>query len=322
MSLSKMLNRVANEMAFERGKPFSNSDFGNFVRRDLVQEAKRHLSFWPFDLELKASVGNGQWAAVPWLAFFDPLITTTATKGFYVVYLINAQDNSIFLSMNQGTTAVYEEFGRRRGREVMKRRSIDMSDRVADLIQSFSRDPIDLGSTEDLPAGYEAGHAFGKRYASSMLSEDECLTDLREILHIYEVLVNRGGLTPSDVMASEVQGQTIEETRKLVLSQRIERSSKVRRAVLAVKPPKCEACGLMPEIDYSFDGRPEQIPLDVHHSKPLFELAEGEAKRYRVPEDFLVLCPSCHRMIHKMDNPSDLGALKRKIRFKHMREVY
>ena len=90
--LSQDLARVALEYVRERTGEFAGNEFGNFVRHDLVIEAKKQLTFWPFDLKVKASVGAGNWAAVPWLAYFDPLITDTATKGFYVVFLVNAID--------------------------------------------------------------------------------------------------------------------------------------------------------------------------------------------------------------------------------------
>ncbi len=106
--LHQKLSRLAKDYVYERGKPFAGSPFGDFVRREIAVEAKKRLVFSEHNLKLKASVGAGNWAAVPWLAFFDPLITTTATKGFYVVYLINAQTEGIILSLNQGTTAAYQ----------------------------------------------------------------------------------------------------------------------------------------------------------------------------------------------------------------------
>ena len=121
--LAKNLSRLATEFAYERGKPFAASQFGDFVRKDIVVEAKRKLIYWPFDLKVKASVGNGNWAAVPWLALFDPLITDSATRGFYVVYLVNPQTGTYYLSMNQGTTAIDQEFGVKNGRAVLRRRA-------------------------------------------------------------------------------------------------------------------------------------------------------------------------------------------------------
>jgi len=98
--LHVFLERLAREYSFQRAKPFSGSEFGNFVRHDIALEAKRTLLYWPFDLTVKSSVGAGNWAAVPWLAFFDPIETTSATSGIYVVYLINPQTEEIYLSLN------------------------------------------------------------------------------------------------------------------------------------------------------------------------------------------------------------------------------
>ncbi|PTV97748.1 uncharacterized protein DUF3578 [Rhodobacter aestuarii] len=314
--LAEYLSRLATEYTRERMKPFAGSAFGDFVRHDIALEARKALNVWPFDLKVKASVGQGLWASVPWLAFFDPLITETATKGFYVVYLINPDAQTITLSMNQGTTAVINEFGHARGLEVLKRRARDMADRVHEFAQRFSEEPIDLGSGAGLPTGYEAGHAFGRTYRVGDLNDEQLSEDLHVMLLAYEALVNRGGTTPSEAMQEEAEGKDIEETRRYVLSRRIERSPKVRKDVLKVKPPICECCGLDPARDYGFSGPAHETPLDVHHAAPLHGLAEGETRRYKVPDDFMVLCPTCHRMIHKTETPSDLNNLKRKLRFK------
>ncbi|MGP3726064.1 MrcB family domain-containing protein [Cereibacter sphaeroides] len=319
--LAHYLSRLATEFTYERAKPFSGSKFGDFVRHDIAIEAKKILMLWRFDLKVKASVGQGVWASVPWLAFFDPLITETATKGFYVVYLVNPDKNTITLSMNQGTTAIYNDFGQTRGREVLKRRARDMADRVPEFAKLFSEDPISLSSEAGLPAGYEAGHSFGRTYKAGAVNDSQLTADLHQMLLAYEALVNRGGTTPSEVLQEEAEGQNIEEARRYILSRRIERSPKVRKSVLKSKPAVCECCGLDPKRDYGFNGPAFEAPLDIHHATPLYTLMEGETRRYKVPDDFMVLCPTCHRMIHKTTNSSDLAALKRKLRFKIAREI-
>ncbi|WP_435259788.1 MrcB family domain-containing protein [Thioclava sp. FR2] len=319
--LAEQLSRLAKEYTFERTKPFTGSRFGEFVRHDIAVAAKQLLTFWPFELKVKSSVGQGVWASVPWLAFFDPLVTDTATKGYYVVFLINPDAQTITLSMNQGTTAIYDDFGSSRGREVLKRRARDMADRVPEFAKLFSEEPIDLGSESGLPAGYEAGHSFGKTYKAGLLTDEMLNSDLHQMLLAYEALVNRGGTTPSEIMQEEANGKDIDETRRYILSRRIERSPKVRKDVLKSKPPICECCGLDPKRDYGYNGPLEEMPLDVHHAVPLNGLAEGETRRYKIPDDFMVLCPTCHRMIHKINAPSDLSMLKKKLRFKIAREI-
>jgi len=319
--LADQLSKLATDYVYERAKPFTGSKFGDFVRHDIAVEAKKIITFSPFDLKVKASVGQGVWASIPWLAFFDPLITESATKGFYVVFLINSDAQTISLSMNQGTTAVYNDFGSVRGRDVLRRRARDMVDRVPEFAKLFSEDPIDSGSETGLPTGYQARHAFGKTYHAGMLTDEILQEDLHNMLLAYEALVNRGGTIPSDIMQEESGGKDIEETRRYILSRRIERSSKVRKAVLKAKQPICECCGLDPKLDYGYGGRTHNTPLEVHHAKPLRGLSEGETRRYRIPEDFTLLCPSCHRMIHKTEDPSNLSKLKQMLRFKIARDT-
>ncbi len=316
--LHQMLAKMAREFVFERAKPFAGNDFGNFVRHDVSIEAKKHLIFLPYELRVKSSVGAGNWAAVPWLAFFDPLITESATRGFYVVYLVNAQTEEIVLSLNQGTTEVYREFGERKGRQVLRRRSNDLAERVPEFAKLFEMEPIALGSSESLPLGYEAGHSFGRTYAAARIDPDQFYQDLERMLSAYNSLVDRGGTTPTDTMMEEAGTTDITETRKYFLSRRIERTSNIRKTVLQARGVVCEACGLDPRKHFGFEGPLKNIPIDVHHAKPISGLAEGESRRYRIPDDFLVLCPTCHRMIHKQTDASDLDRLKSSIRFEFM----
>jgi hypothetical protein len=203
-----------------------------------------------------------------------------------------------------------------------RRRAVDIADRIPEYTKHFDTATIELGSEEPLPAGYTAGHSFGRRYSLEELTTEQFYQDLEQMLYAYEALVDRGGTTPTDVMISEAGSGSIDEVRRYTLSKRIERSSNVRRQVLSKRAPICEGCGLDPELDYSYRGPFEKMPLDVHHSAPLFSLAEGESRRYKIPNDFLVLCPTCHRMIHKQSDPSDLHLLKSNIRFKrHLKKT-
>lgn len=320
MTLGEALAELTLKYAFERTKAFSNSAFGQFVRHDIAEIAKQSLPFGFTDFSLKSSVGNGNWASVPWLAFFDPLVTTTAQEGIYVVFLINPDSKIIYLSLMQGTTAVRNEF-KSRYIDVLKRRAADMRERVHDIAKAFPLHEIDLGSDDDLPKGYMAGHSVGKCYSIDEIVKADLVGDLEAILKVYHRLINRGGTLPSDLMLEEAETHDIIEARRYILSKRIERSSKVRQAVLSIRPSICEGCGLNPKLDYKFEGPVNRVPLDVHHIAALSGLAENEFRRYRVPQDFLVLCPTCHRVIHTLKDESDLGSLQDLIKFKHMREL-
>lgn len=54
--------------------------------------------------------------------------------------------------------------------------------------------------------------------------------------------------------------------------------------------------------------------IEAHHMRPISSLKEGETVEYDIQKDFSVLCSNCHRMIHRMEEPSDLVGLRKILR--------
>ena len=50
------------------------------------------------------SYGKGRWTAVPWIAVFDTRITTSAQQGAYIVYLLNKDTKTLYLSFGVAAT--------------------------------------------------------------------------------------------------------------------------------------------------------------------------------------------------------------------------
>jgi 5-methylcytosine-specific restriction protein A len=313
--LKSYLEKIATDYVFERAKPYSGSEFAGFVRHDVATEAKKRTIFEPYDLKVKASVGAGNWASVPWVAFFDPVITETATKGFYVVYLINPDTQAIYLSLNQGTTEIYNEYGEVKGRQILRRRASDMRARIPKFAALLNVHEIELSSSQSLPLGYEAGHALGKVYYPGNIDDAMFGKDLSELLHAYDELLRLGGLTPIDVMTENADSSDIEEIRRFTLSKRYERAPKVRKQVLAKRGMVCEACEFDAAKHVVGVGKKLSPAVDVHHRYPLGKISENETRRYKIPDDFLVLCPTCHRLIHQQHDPGDLDQLRNRLRF-------
>ncbi len=65
----------------------------------------------------------------------------------------------------------------------------------------------------------------------------------------------------------------------------------------------CEACGIEPMKTYGLE------IIEAHHKIPL---SKSEGSRNSVIEDFLLLCPSCHRAIHMLPE-CDMSLLMNKI---------
>lgn len=314
------LSLVATEYLNASRETFSAHRIARHLRADIPAAIRDHMPEEYGDLIIKGSAGQGVWAAVPWIAFFDPLVTDSATYGFYVVYLYSADMTQLYLSLNQGTTAVYHEFGPRYGRQVLQSRADLMFNRVEEHSKPRMTRSIVLESDGPLARGYEAGHAVGYAYDLTNLPSDAAMAvELANVLRLYRYLVFRGGVTPSDTLLETGGAKDIEEAHRYQLVRRLERNPKVRNQVLAAKVAECEGCGLVPAKDYALPN--SRVPLDVHHLTPVSDLQDGERLTYKIPDDFAVLCPTCHRVVHQMEDPGDIQTLRQAVRFKHARLV-
>lgn len=111
------------------------------------------------------------------------------------------------LSLNQGTTAVREEFGRG-APEVLRDRAALMRSRLPDFVERLPAKEIRLSSTQSLPRDYEAGHTIGRSYSAQDLpTEDVIRADLQTIIAAYRALTFRGGLDPSPERSSETDDE-------------------------------------------------------------------------------------------------------------------
>jgi hypothetical protein len=113
-------------------------------------------------------------------------------------------------------------------------------------------------------------------------------------------------LSPGDVQALEAASP--EGIRKLRQHWYLERDSSLPIKAKEAFVKKygelfCEACGLRPVPTY---GHPL---VDAHHRLPLSKYAVA-GKIETSPKDFAILCPTCHRAVHKNEN-CDLEAVKR-----------
>src|SRR5262245_29383655 len=193
MALRETLQRMLTEYAKAKVEPLENHPLAQFIRHDAAQAVEAGLGELGAGLVVEGSPGQGNWAAVPWISIFDPAITTSATRGYYVVYLFHASEPVVHLSFNQGTTAVREEFGART-REILSDRANLMRKRVQDFAGALPAKAIDLGSTARLPGDYVAGHALGASYTLDALPGEATLRgDLQAIVRAYRALTYRGG---------------------------------------------------------------------------------------------------------------------------------
>lgn len=322
MPLRETFQKVLSEWPAAKALPLEGHSLAGFVRGEATQTVKDALGELGVGLVVKGSPGQGNWAAVPWISVFDPAITTSATRGYYVVYLFHASEPVVYLSLNQGATAVREEFGSRT-REILKDRADLMRKRVAEFEPALPVTSIELGSTSQLPGDYVAGHAIGASYIISALPDETKLrSDLQEIVRAYRALIYRGGID-ADVESQNDVGEefalptstTIIETRKYALHRKIERNRTAAKQAKKFHGTVCQACGLDFAKRYGAIG---QGFIEAHHLRAISTLKEGVAVSYDVAADFAVLCSNCHRMIHRSADPSDLSAFRALVKSRNL----
>jgi 5-methylcytosine-specific restriction protein A len=192
-----------------------------------------------------------------------------------------------------------------------------MLERVKELPKGFQSSfelPIKLTKSNNpgsLGVNYENGCVFSKFYSFDNLPEDiELFNDIERICEVYEnITYNTIAESAEEVTEQFTSFQNYTDTENLKSIKqhfRIERNQKLIQKVKKLKGYDCECCGMNFEDIYGSIGKEF---IEAHHKQPLSSL-KGEIIELDAREDFYVLCSNCHKMIHKLDDPSDLVGLK------------
>jgi 5-methylcytosine-specific restriction protein A len=303
------LLRVFEQYPIAVGQPFRDHPLNHFWTHQFSRALYEAIDSDQL-YHVEASMGKGRWAGCPWAVILDILVTETPQEGYYIVYLFREDMKGVYLSLNQGVTSIREEY-KEDPKKVLKRRAADFRGKIGPLPANFSETEIDLaGDKHGLSSYYEAGNICAHYYAKEALpSESELILDLKTLLEIYgdlsyrdtkeniETHVRDGG-------ADEFRG--IEDRSKVRLHKRIEGSAKLKKEAKRIHGYMCHACAFDFEKRYGLIGHQY---IEAHHLVPVSTL-KGQKVELDARRDFAVLCSNCHRMIHRLEKPEDIGALK------------
>ncbi|WP_295097090.1 DUF3578 domain-containing protein [uncultured Fibrobacter sp.] len=139
------------------------------------------------DYKVEGSVGQGNWAKVPWLAIFRKDITLSAQNGVYIVYLLSSDGNSLYLTLNQGVTEAGKDSTTKETIKALR----NNADRISAQLNKhsfFSDENINLGNDiTDLGKKYQKGTIFYKKYSKQNIPSEEILQeDLKNMLDVYQ----------------------------------------------------------------------------------------------------------------------------------------
>ena len=138
------------------------------------------------------SVGQGNWAKVPWIALMDERETDSTQRGIYVVFLFPEDMSGVYLTLNQGTTEIVNRLGRPRGYAQLKQVAQSTRMKLPDLAGSgfMMDDNIDLKTAATRGQSYEASTIAYKWYGRTEVPADQLLNvDLEAILRAYETVL-------------------------------------------------------------------------------------------------------------------------------------
>ena len=137
--------------------------------------------------KVQGSAGQGNWAAVPWVAIMNKKITESTQSGIYVVYLFSADMQFIYLSLMLGVTEVVKEQGGRAGLKLLEAKAKDIRDAMGIDDEEWQAPVLGDGH---LAKQYEAGTITYIRYEKEQIPEDErLLADLESMLELYKQYV-------------------------------------------------------------------------------------------------------------------------------------
>lgn len=311
--MREQILKISSEYRSERKNKFGKNQLADFIRDDFREKVNEMVGNEERYI-VDSSPGKGRWTDTPWLAIFDRFVTVSAQKGYYPVFIFRDDMSGLYLTLNQGVTEIRTNY-KKAATETLKIKAEDYRARIGSSTSStFNEKDIQLRilSDSDLSKYYEAGNIIAKYYSVSNLPSNEVFkADIYEMLEIYKMLVySEDKVTLEEENDANFEAKGFEK-KQFRQHKRIERNQSLIKKVKKAQGYTCKACELNFIDKYGELGRNF---IEAHHLKPISELTE-EIIELDAYKDFTVLCSNCHRMIHRIDDPSDLEGFKLMIKW-------
>jgi len=187
--MSIMLNNLLKEafkLWYDR-LPGERPGHGSPVYDFFTKKLQRHVEglihrFGYQELIVKASVGIGRWAQIPWIGIRNSKVTANFEEGLFVVYVFSPDFGAVCLTIIQGVSNL----------------SLDELEKSASELRRRIRKPVGFGvglegklahyePLNSKPDKYKKGVLYSRKYDLQKLPHDEELEkDLRNALEAYQ----------------------------------------------------------------------------------------------------------------------------------------
>ncbi|WP_162255875.1 MrcB family domain-containing protein [Loigolactobacillus bifermentans] len=190
MNLHELLENIMNNYNTEKNNPFKGNNIASLLKKGLTDIVSSDLLNG--SLVTKGSGGKGRWAVIPWIGIFDSIISTSALRGFYIVYLFSADMERVYLSLNQGYT-FYKETYRTEALHQIKKTASSFQHHLTTQTERMHFENLNLTNHikfgTDLPKGYEVGNILSIEYTKDELpSNDILISDLKDMIICFSEL--------------------------------------------------------------------------------------------------------------------------------------
>ncbi|GAF66056.1 ATPase AAA [Bacillus sp. TS-2] len=172
---------IMNTYLKARKESFAGHSIGALVRNEVPKEI-RSLAFIDENYTVTGSVGQGNWAIVPWIAIMNKKVTTSTQRGYYLGYLFSEDMKRLYLTFAQGVTETSRQEMATINHEI--RTEIQMGPKVK------KDDHIHLGESKRARDYAYSTAAYIKYDMDNLPAEEELVHDLEEMTSYYESYIS------------------------------------------------------------------------------------------------------------------------------------
>ncbi|WP_028545801.1 MrcB family domain-containing protein [Paenibacillus taiwanensis] len=186
-SIRDTLYHIMSHYTNAKIEPFAKNPLGDFVRRQVPYSIKS-LPFIHENLKIQASVGQGVWATIPWIAIMDRRIGGSTQKGEYIVYLFAEDMKSVYLTLAQGVTEPNKK-GKVEGYKYLRGKVQEIRDMLP--LEGLKKDEEIHLTTSGLGRDYQISTvAYYKYDCDHLPDEEQLISDLHNLVNNYKQYVD------------------------------------------------------------------------------------------------------------------------------------
>ena len=207
--IAGLLQRFLDTYGVAKGEPFRGEHDAARLLREVADAIAATLPDALAGARVRASVGQGNWAASPWVAVLDQRVTTTTQEGVYPVLLIREDLAGVYVTIAQGVTKLKRELGLKAAYEALSLQAGDLRPALASLSQyGFTTGGDVFLGDAPLARDYAASVVMSKYYRRDDLSDSSFDQDVVALNEAYATLIEGGligtpasSLPPGDLQA-------------------------------------------------------------------------------------------------------------------------